>query len=61
MAKDDDGLLGLDDASGIGFQIVEMADRVKAMHAIVPGAVARWKFKMDDIEYDVAVAVSRDG
>jgi len=61
MAKDDDALLSVDDAAAIGFKIADMADRVRPMHALVPGARAQWRFEMDDVAYVVTVAVARDG
>lgn len=42
----------------IGEKIVEMADRVKVMHAAIPGAQAKWVIEVDDISFNVVVSVS---
>lgn len=45
------------DMEYIGEKIVEMADRVKVMHAAIPGAQAKWVIEMDDVRYRVVVTV----
>lgn len=45
------------DMEFIGEKIVEMADRVKVMHAAIPGAQAKWVIEMDDVRYRVVVTV----
>jgi phosphoribosyl-ATP pyrophosphohydrolase len=45
------------DMEYIGEKIVEMADRVKVMHAAIPGAQAKWIIEMDDVRYQVLVTV----
>lgn len=49
--------VGYDAAADIGFKVVEMADRVKVLHIVIPGARASWAFEMDDIRYRVVVTV----
>lgn len=49
--------LGADDAMVVGIKVVEMADRVKAMHAMLPGAQASWAFEMDGTRFGVVVTV----
>lgn len=44
-----------EDAEAIGLKVVEMADRVKTLHAVVPGSRARWYFDMDDLRFEVIV------
>lgn len=53
-----DGLLSLEDGFAIGTKIAEMADRVKAANKIVPGARAKWCFKVDGQRFEVIVAVA---
>ncbi|MFG1270803.1 hypothetical protein V5F40_22895 [Xanthobacter sp. DSM 14520] len=52
--------LGADDAMTIGIRVVEMADRVKAMHTMLPGAQASWAFEMDGTRFGVVVTVVSD-
>lgn len=47
-----------DDAVTIGYKIVGMAGRVKAMHSVIPGAQATWAFEMEDDRFSVVVTVS---
>ena len=49
-----------DDAIEIGSKIVEAADRLKGMNAVVPGAVAKWSFEMDGMRFDVAITVAKE-
>ncbi|KKX29199.1 hypothetical protein [Rhizobium sp. LC145] len=51
------GYVGFDDIQAIGEKIVEMADRVKVVHAAMPGAQAAWAFEMDGTRYRVVVTV----
>lgn len=44
----------------VGKKVIEMADRVKVMHALVPGAVAKWGFEIDGTAFDVAVTVRQE-
>jgi hypothetical protein len=46
-----------EDLQEIGEKIVEMAERVRDMDRITPGAVARWGFEMDDVRYGVRICV----
>lgn len=54
-----DGILSSDDAMKIGLKIVEMADRVRVITAVVPKAEAAWVFEMDGVSY--RVTVKKDG
>lgn len=45
------------DEHDIGEKIVEMCDRVKVMHAAIPGAQAKWVIEVDDIRYKVVITV----
>lgn len=44
-----------EDAWEIATKVVEMCDRVKTAHAVVPGAVATWGLELDGREYRVQV------
>ncbi|WP_126977449.1 hypothetical protein [Frigidibacter oleivorans] len=46
-----------DDASEIGWKIIEMAERLRGMNSVVPGAVAKWAFEMDGRRYKVSIVV----
>lgn len=59
MADDEDNEWLALDASDIGRKIVEMADRVREIDPIVPGAAATWNFEIDDKKFHVAVTVAR--
>jgi len=61
MDSHDEALVGLDDAINIGFKIVEMADRVRVGHKIMPGSLAKWQFTIDGVNYHVTVGVKQDG
>ena len=49
-----------DDAIEIGRKIVEAADRLKVMHAVMPGSVAKWAFEMDGQRFNVAITIAKD-
>lgn len=49
----DDGMVSISDAASIGYKIVEMADRARTMGKAVPGAVAKWSFEIDGVNYEV--------
>lgn len=53
-----EGLLALSDAVALGTKLAEMADRVKVMHAVIPGAQASWGFDVDDTHFKVVVTVA---
>ncbi|MHB0785591.1 hypothetical protein [Bradyrhizobium sp. 5.13L] len=57
---DSDGFTDLGDASALGLKIVEMCDRVLAMHQFVPRTAAKWRFEIDGVRYDVMVTVAPD-
>lgn len=46
-------------ANQIGAKVVEMADRLRPIHAVAPGAVAKWTFEMDGVRYAVSMAVEQ--
>lgn len=47
-----------EDAIAIGLKIVEMADRLKPMHAVLPGTEATWAFQMDDQRFVVTMTMA---
>lgn len=51
--KDDEGILGFDAAYQIGERIVEMADRVRKLDPMVPGAQARCEIEIDDVPFEI--------
>lgn len=55
--NDDEKLLSLDDAYAIGNQVVEMADRVRKMQVISPGATAAWGLDLDGHRYVVSIEI----
>jgi len=42
-------------AAEIGRKVIEMADRLKAVLAAVPGCQATWSFEIDDDRFRVVV------
>lgn len=50
---------GIDDegAIAIGSKVVEMADRLKVVSAVVPGAQVTWAFELDGTRFKVTVRV----
>lgn len=42
----------------VGGKVMEMCDRVRVAHRLVPGAVARWVVGIDGEDYEVAVRVA---
>lgn len=56
---DNDALLYSDDAAAIGFQIVEMVDRLNGVVSIIPNVQAKWSFTVDGVSYDVTVSKSK--
>lgn len=55
--RDGEPLVSLCDVYDIGEKIVEMADRVRSLHRVVPGSVAKWGFELDGTRFEVAVNV----
>lgn len=49
------------EAEFLGTKVIEMAERVAVAHKVVPGAVARYVFDMDDAKYEVRVSVLEKG
>ncbi|WP_417423565.1 hypothetical protein [Hoeflea sp.] len=52
----------LDDGEGafrIGMKVIEMADRLKPVQSVCPGAVASWAFEIDEVRFKVTVAVDQ--
>jgi len=47
----------IEGASRIGAKIIEMADRLMPVQAVLPGAVATWAFEIDEVRFKVTVAV----
>lgn len=45
-------------AERVGRKVLEMADRVRPMHAALPGAQAKWGFEVEDVRFEVIVQVS---
>lgn len=39
-------------AERIGEKVLEMADRLSEMAAIIPGAEMKWRLEIDDAEYE---------
>ena len=60
QSSDDSWIEGVaeDDAVTIGYKIVEMAGRVKAMHGVLPGTQATWAFEIEDDRFSVVVTVA---
>ena len=56
----EEDLYDFEAASSVGSKVIEMADRVKAMHALVPGSQAVWNFSLDEVHFKVVVSVSDD-
>lgn len=54
----DPGFTSFEDQAEIASKIIEMADRVKVMHSVMPGAQATLVFELDDIAYRVVVSVN---
>lgn len=42
----------------IGLKVIEMADRCRVAHKVIPGAEAKWKFEMDGVWYEITVGVT---
>jgi hypothetical protein len=47
----------LDPKAAIGAKVIEMADRLRPMTLVVPGAKAHWSFEMDGTKYDLIMAI----
>ena len=63
MAEHEDYDAEVDDfeaAGEIGAKVIEMADRVKVVHAACPGSQAKWFFTIDDQRFEVTVKVAPD-
>ena len=45
------------DEYALGLKVVEMAERLKTAHAVVPGSVATYAFEMDGIEFGIEMTV----
>lgn len=41
----------------IGRKVIEMADRLKPMHAACPGVAAKWVFEMDDHRFVLSMTM----
>lgn len=51
--EDDD----TDGALRVGATVIEMANRLKDVAAVLPGSEASWNFEIDDVRYKVRVSV----
>lgn len=56
---EDEPMLSFDDAYNIASKIIEMADRVKAANAAVPGVEAKWFFESEDTRFKVVLRVAK--
>lgn len=58
----DDDLDGVDreGAIAVGYKVIEMADRLKAVVGAVPGAQAKWFFEIDDCRFKVVLTVAEE-
>lgn len=48
---------GWDAEFRLGEKLIEMADRLKSAHAIVPGAVATYGFELDGTAFKISMTV----
>ena len=55
MTDEEDIGIGAGEAWEIAGKIVEMCERVRTAHAVVPGAAATWGLELDGREYCVRV------
>ena len=62
-SDDIDGIVSFHDLTEIGFQITEMADRLKPVALSCPGSVATWSFELDGTEFTVTLSLKepKDG
>ena len=63
MADDDELYSDHEAAYRVGSKIIEAAERVAAMHKIVPGSRATWGFTIDGVRFETVITVAepRDG
>lgn len=54
------GFADYESAAFIGMTVVEMAERAKVGHAVLPGSRTNWVFEIDDVCYRVVVAVESE-
>lgn len=47
-----------DDLIAVGEKVIEMAERVKTAHKVMPGAQATWAFEVEDDRFNVTVTVA---
>lgn len=46
-----------EDIYAIGLKVLEMAERAKVMHTVVPGAQADWRFEIDGTRFRVSLII----
>jgi hypothetical protein len=44
----------------IGLKVLEMAERAKVMHTVVPGAQANWRFEIDGTRFCVSLIIEEE-
>lgn len=49
------------DAFGLGEKIMAMADRVRTMNAVNPGATGEYRMKIDGDSFVIAIRLASDG
>ena len=59
--SDKEDLVSYEDTASIGFRMVDAADRLLTMDAIVPGAEAKWSFHLDDELFEVRIMRGKSG
>lgn len=50
---------GFDVQLMLGGKVVEMAERLKTAHAVAPGAVATFKFILDEMPFTITLSVPK--
>lgn len=61
MVRDDQELDDFDAAYALGQKVLEMADRLKVIEHITPGAAASYGFSIDDTRFQLTMKVKQDG
>jgi hypothetical protein len=46
-----------EDAIAVGRKVIEAAQRAKVAHAALPGCTATWCFDIDEVHFQVRIAV----
>ncbi|MEW4459475.1 hypothetical protein AB1K42_15390 [Roseibium algicola] len=50
--------VSIDDLVAVGEKVIEMAERIKPVHKVMPGAQAAWSFEDENTRFNVTVTVS---